>query len=184
MEVLRVQKEFPYGQTYHSKMSFIYLLPIFAFQKVPQDNCFLLAQLCSSGLSISALRLWHFLFSLWPISIPLDETLGRTHEGEGWHARYTCTQHTVYLLYSWCIPSGEHAPQSCFPITPLVGSPNYHWIWFILNLHLTKIRTPCTIPSKFSIISKPLLVYSTLFIPLLHSPSHFLHFRTPFSSTS
>lgn len=155
MEVPWVQKAFPYGETYCSKVSFIDLLPIFAFQKVPQDNCFLLAQLCSSGLSMSAHRLWHIPFSPCPISIPIDETLARTNGGEGWRARYTCTQHTVYLLYLWCIPSGEHAPQSCFLIKPCAVSPKYHWIWFVLNLHLTKIRTSWTFSSKFSIISKP-----------------------------
>lgn len=64
-------------------LSFMDLLPIFAFQKVQQDNCFLPAQLCSSGLSISAHGLWHIPFSLCPTSIALDETLGRKNGGEG-----------------------------------------------------------------------------------------------------
>lgn len=80
METPFVQKAIPYGQTYHCKMSFIDLLPTFAFQKAPQDKCCLLAQLCSSGPSFSAYRLWHMPFSLCPIFILFP--LMRYREGQ------------------------------------------------------------------------------------------------------
>lgn len=64
MEITLVQNALPYGETYHSKVSFIDLLATFAFQKAPLLNCFLFAQLCSSGLSISAHSLWHMPFNL------------------------------------------------------------------------------------------------------------------------
>lgn len=123
---------------------------------MPQDNYFLLAQPCSSGLSIFAHRLWHIpFFVLFPFP------LMRHWEGQ-MEEKADCKihMHTVYPLYLSCIPPGQHAPQSCFLIKPLVRSPKYCWIWFILNFHLTKIRIPCTFPSKFSIIPKPHWVIS------------------------
>lgn len=77
-----------------------------------------------------------------------------------------------YLLYLWYIPPGKHAPQSCFLIKPLVRSPNYYWTWFILNLHLTEIRTPCTFLSKFSIIPKPHWFISCFYFYLCCTAHH------------
>lgn len=162
MEMLLAQPAFPRGQTYHCKTSFIELLSTFAFQKAPQGNSFLLAWLCSSGLSISAHRLCHMSFSLFvPFSFyspwwntSKDKPIRRLMSKICMHTLHSLS--TVLVVY----PSWKAFPTAMFPLQ--TRSPNYHWI-FIPNSHLIRVRTPCTFSNKLPIISKPHCLISCFF---------------------
>lgn len=126
---------------------------------MPKNKHFLLVQLCSSGPSISAHRLWHMPFSLF---VPFLFYSCWWDIGKGKQRRQMCRIHTHMKcslsaqVYLQRISSGEHALQACFLSTRFVRPANYQWMR-ILNLHLEiliQVRPPCTYSNKSPIISK------------------------------
>lgn len=101
--------------------------------------------LCTQALAHSLLPLSYFHSPWWDTS------------KDKWRRRLTCKiyTHTTYNLSAVLVvyPIWRACPTAMLS-DQTTCCISYHWIWFILNLHLTKIRTPCTFPSKFSFISK------------------------------